>query len=65
MFLEVSLDIEDARLRNFHIWCSRFEVSRRLADKLLRAKQLYDHNKRTLNDVAWTKSLFDSERVAD
>lgn len=61
-FAEVSLDMEDARLRQIHVWCSRIEVARRLADKMQRAKQLYDHNKRTLNDVAWTKSLFDSER---
>ncbi|NP_001348705.1 Ricin B-type lectin domain-containing protein [Caenorhabditis elegans] len=60
--IEVSLDMEDARLRQIHVWCSRIEVARRLADKMQRAKQLYDHNKRTLNDVAWTKSLFDSER---
>uniref|UniRef100_A0A8R1HWG4 Ricin B-type lectin domain-containing protein n=1 Tax=Caenorhabditis japonica TaxID=281687 RepID=A0A8R1HWG4_CAEJA len=61
--IEVSLDMEDARVRQIHVWCSRIEVARRLADKIQRAKQLYDHNKRTLNDVAWTKSLFDSERV--
>ncbi|EFO91326.1 hypothetical protein CRE_11977 [Caenorhabditis remanei] len=60
--IEVSLDMEDARLRQIHVWCSRIEVARRLADKMQRAKQLYDHNKRTLNDVTWTKSLYDSER---
>lgn len=60
--IEVSLDMEDARLRQIHVWCSRIEVARRLADKMQRAKQLYDHNKRTLNDVAWTKSLYDSEQ---
>ncbi|CAI2346071.1 unnamed protein product [Caenorhabditis sp. 36 PRJEB53466] len=63
--IEVSLDMEDVRLRQIHVWCSRVEVARRLADKMLRAKQLYDHNKRTLNDVAWTKSLFDTERIPD
>lgn len=60
--IEVSLDMEDARLRQIHVWCSRIEVARRLADKMLRAKQLYDHNKRTLNDLPWTKSLFDTEQ---
>ncbi|CAI5441534.1 unnamed protein product [Caenorhabditis angaria] len=59
--IEVSLDMEDTRLRQLHIWCSRIEVARRLSDKMMRAKQLYDHNKRTLNDVTWTKSLFDYE----
>uniref|UniRef100_A0A1I7TSK2 Ricin B-type lectin domain-containing protein n=1 Tax=Caenorhabditis tropicalis TaxID=1561998 RepID=A0A1I7TSK2_9PELO len=60
--IEVSLDMEDARLRQIHVWCSRIEVARRLADKMQRAKQLYDHNKRTLNDVAWSKSFLDSEQ---
>ncbi|UMM18768.1 hypothetical protein L5515_014679 [Caenorhabditis briggsae] len=63
--IEVSLDMEDARLRQIHVWCSRMDVARRLADKMQRAKQLYDHNKRTLNDVAWAKSLGDSDQRPD
>uniref|UniRef100_A0A1I8EVF2 Ricin B-type lectin domain-containing protein n=1 Tax=Wuchereria bancrofti TaxID=6293 RepID=A0A1I8EVF2_WUCBA len=39
------------RQRLPHIWCNRFEVAKRLCEKVGRAKQLYDHGKRTLNTV--------------
>lgn len=31
-----------------YIWCSDRDVAARLADKVLQAKQRYDHSKRTL-----------------
>ncbi|RCN34773.1 hypothetical protein ANCCAN_19384 [Ancylostoma caninum] len=46
--LEVILDTDDRRTRPSHVWCGRFEVARRLADKTMRAKHEYDHSKRTL-----------------
>lgn len=46
--LEVS---SGRRQRLPHIWCNRFEVAKRLCEKVGRAKQLYDHGKRTLNTV--------------
>uniref|UniRef100_A0A8L8KNU0 Ricin B-type lectin domain-containing protein n=1 Tax=Heligmosomoides polygyrus TaxID=6339 RepID=A0A8L8KNU0_HELPZ len=46
--LEVILDTDDRRTRPSHIWCGRFEVARRLAEKVMRAKHEYDHSKRTL-----------------
>lgn len=45
---EVILDTDDRRTRPSHIWCGRFEVARRLAEKVMRAKHEYDHSKRTL-----------------
>ncbi|KJH48829.1 hypothetical protein DICVIV_05019 [Dictyocaulus viviparus] len=47
--LEVVIDMDDRRLPS-HIWCGRYEVARRLADKMMQAKREYDHSKRTLND---------------
>ncbi|WKX95651.1 hypothetical protein Q1695_012255 [Nippostrongylus brasiliensis] len=46
--LEVILDTDDRRTRPSHVWCGRFEVARRLAEKVMRAKHEYDHSKRTL-----------------
>ncbi|KAK6738708.1 hypothetical protein RB195_020676 [Necator americanus] len=46
--LEVILDTDDKRTHPSHIWCGRFEVARRLAEKTMRAKHEYDHSKRTL-----------------
>ncbi|CAB3411170.1 unnamed protein product [Caenorhabditis bovis] len=63
--VEVTLSLEGKRVQTSHIWCSRYEVAKRLVDKLLRAKQLYDHNKRTLNDISWTKSLFDADQAIE
>ncbi|KAH7710838.1 Protein C25H3.8 [Aphelenchoides avenae] len=39
------------RATNPHLWCNSREIAIRLSDKVLRAKQLYDHAKRTLSVV--------------
>lgn len=50
--IEVVLEISSGRRQRLpHIWCNRFEVAKRLCEKVGRAKQLYDHGKRTLNTV--------------
>ncbi|MCP9261503.1 Zn-dependent carboxypeptidase [Dirofilaria immitis] len=48
--VKVVLEISSGRRQRLpHIWCNRFEVAKRLCEKVGRAKQLYDHGKRTLN----------------
>uniref|UniRef100_A0A1I7VNQ7 Ricin B-type lectin domain-containing protein n=1 Tax=Loa loa TaxID=7209 RepID=A0A1I7VNQ7_LOALO len=50
--IEVVLEVSSGRRQRLpHIWCDRFEVAKRLSEKVGRAKQLYDHGKRTLNTV--------------
>uniref|UniRef100_A0AAF5PWJ8 Ricin B-type lectin domain-containing protein n=2 Tax=Wuchereria bancrofti TaxID=6293 RepID=A0AAF5PWJ8_WUCBA len=50
--IEVVLEVSPGRRQRLpHIWCNRFEVAKRLCEKVGRAKQLYDHGKRTLNTV--------------
>ncbi|CAG9534944.1 unnamed protein product [Cercopithifilaria johnstoni] len=50
--IEVVLEVASGRRQRLpHIWCNRFEVAKRLCEKVGRAKQLYDHGKRTLNTV--------------
>ncbi|KAL3994358.1 hypothetical protein ACH3XW_21415 [Acanthocheilonema viteae] len=50
--IEVVLEVSTGRKQRLpHIWCNRFEVAKRLCEKVGRAKQLYDHGKRTLNTV--------------
>ncbi|CAJ0586859.1 unnamed protein product, partial [Mesorhabditis spiculigera] len=41
---------EDRKQRPEHIWCTRLEVAKRVAEKLQIAKNEYDHNKRTLRE---------------
>uniref|UniRef100_A0A158PC49 VPS13_C domain-containing protein n=1 Tax=Angiostrongylus cantonensis TaxID=6313 RepID=A0A158PC49_ANGCA len=48
--LEVIIDTDDRRTLPSHIWCGRYEVARRLGEKMMQAKREYDHSKRTLND---------------
>ncbi|VDK72688.1 unnamed protein product [Litomosoides sigmodontis] len=50
--IEVVLEVSSGRKQRLpHIWCNRFEVAKRFCEKVGRAKQLYDHGKRTLNIV--------------
>uniref|UniRef100_A0A1I7RJG9 VPS13_C domain-containing protein n=1 Tax=Bursaphelenchus xylophilus TaxID=6326 RepID=A0A1I7RJG9_BURXY len=50
---------EDKQRRNSpsHIYCSDREVARQLADRILQAKQRYDHSKRTLTVLEDVDSL--------
>ncbi|VDM60896.1 unnamed protein product [Angiostrongylus costaricensis] len=48
--LEVIIDTDDRRTLPSHIWCGRYEVARRLGEKMMQAKREYDHSKRTLSD---------------
>uniref|UniRef100_A0A915Q7J7 Vacuolar protein sorting-associated protein 13 VPS13 adaptor binding domain-containing protein n=1 Tax=Setaria digitata TaxID=48799 RepID=A0A915Q7J7_9BILA len=50
--IEVVLEVSSGRRQRLpHIWCNGFEVAKKLCEKVGRAKQLYDHGKRTLNTV--------------
>ncbi|VDN01283.1 unnamed protein product [Thelazia callipaeda] len=50
--IEVIIEISSGRKQRLpHIWCSRFDVAKKLCEKVSQAKQLYDHGKRTLNVV--------------
>ncbi|KAF8360520.1 hypothetical protein PRIPAC_87443 [Pristionchus pacificus] len=49
--IELGIENDEGREKKVHLWCSRFDVARRLADKLMRAKYYYDHVKRSISDV--------------
>ncbi|GMS84156.1 hypothetical protein PENTCL1PPCAC_6331 [Pristionchus entomophagus] len=49
--IELGIENDQGREKKVHLWCSRFDVARRLADKLMRAKYYYDHVKRSIRDV--------------
>ncbi|GMR36378.1 hypothetical protein PMAYCL1PPCAC_06573 [Pristionchus mayeri] len=49
--IELGIENDQGRENKVHLWCSRFDVARRLADKLMRAKYYYDHVKRSISDV--------------
>lgn len=47
--IEITLELSNGKRQTLpHLWCSRLEIAKRLCEKVVRAKQLYDHSKRTL-----------------
>ncbi|GMT14509.1 hypothetical protein PFISCL1PPCAC_5806 [Pristionchus fissidentatus] len=49
--IEVGIENDRGREVKVHVWCARYDIARRLADKLMRAKYDYDHVKRSISDV--------------
>ncbi|VDK48292.1 unnamed protein product [Anisakis simplex] len=51
-FNEIILEMSNSvRHRLPHLWCNHIDIAKRLCEKVARAKQLYDHSKRTLSVV--------------
>lgn len=48
-FTEIVLELSSGKRQRLpHLWCNKMDVAKRLCEKVARAKQLYDHSKRTL-----------------
>uniref|UniRef100_A0A915ASC0 Vacuolar protein sorting-associated protein 13D n=5 Tax=Parascaris univalens TaxID=6257 RepID=A0A915ASC0_PARUN len=47
--IEIVLELSSGKRQRLpHLWCNKMDVAKRLCEKVARAKQLYDHSKRTL-----------------
>ncbi|PAV60084.1 hypothetical protein WR25_19570 isoform B [Diploscapter pachys] len=57
--VEIQVETDENRTKLVHIWCVRSDVARRLADKIQRAKQEYDHGKRAVKDLDTNEEKMD------